>query len=167
MAARARVTNSHKAFSEACLKRSTLVFIVCCGGARQTSTHSFEKIMKKIILLIASLLFMSSLPTTSFAHSFSHHSQFRPHGGVSFYYGPSWYYPPTFYYPPYGPAPIIVQRPAAPTVYIERNIAPIDQDTTTSQQSNYWYFCASSNTYYPYVRECAEPWQRVSPTPPQ
>jgi hypothetical protein len=29
----------------------------------------------------------------------------------------------------------------------------------------YWYYCASSKTYYPYVQECASTWQRVSPTP--
>jgi hypothetical protein len=123
--------------------------------------------MKKIILLTASLLLLGSLPATSFADPYRRHHHVRPHGGISFYYGPGWYYPPTFNYPPYGPAPIIVERPAPPTVYIERNAAPSDVDSYTSQQSNYWYFCAPSNTYYPYVRECAEPWQRVSPTPRQ
>lgn len=147
--------------------------------------------MHKIILTAASFLLFCSVPVTSFAHSVrhsyqpghsyqprhSHHQRhsyqphyfhhFQPRGSVGFYYGPSWYYPPTFNYPPYGNTPYIVQQPAAPTVYIERNIAPVDSGTYTSQQDNYWFFCAPSNTYYPYVRECVEPWQKLPQTPPQ
>ncbi len=126
--------------------------------------------MKKIILAAASLLLLYVVPTTSMAHTFqrSHHfHHVQPRAGVGFYYGPSWYYPPTFNYPPYGPSPYIVQQPAPPTVYIERNIAPIDPGAYTSRQDSYWYFCAPSNTYYPYVRECAEPWQKVQTVPPQ
>jgi hypothetical protein len=132
--------------------------------------------MKKILLAATSLLLLCVVPATSFAHSFrqspsfhqSHHfHHVQPRAGIGFYYGPSWYYPPTFYYPPYGPSPYIVQQPAPPTVYIERNTAPIDSGAYTSRQDSYWYFCAPSNTYYPYVRECAEPWQKVSPVPPQ
>lgn len=141
-----------------------------------------EKIVKKIILTVASLLFFCVVPATSFAHSYlqthqahqfrysyqpHHFHQAQPRGSIGFYYGPSWHYPPTFNYPPFGNAPYIVQQPAPPTVYIERNIAPLESGTYTSQQDGYWFFCASSNTYYPYVRECAEPWQRVAPTPPQ
>jgi len=29
----------------------------------------------------------------------------------------------------------------------------------------YWYYCTASRTYYPYVRDCAAPWQRVVPKP--
>ena len=28
---------------------------------------------------------------------------------------------------------------------------------------NYWYYCRDSQTYYPYVQECASPWDRVAP----
>lgn len=129
--------------------------------------------MKKIILVLASLLLISSLPTTSFAHSARQAHSFRfshqPHhfhhyqqrGSVGFYYGPSWHYPL------YGSVPYVVQQPVAPTIYIERNSVPGESGTTTSQQDEYWFFCAASNTYYPYVRECAEPWQKVPQTPPQ
>ena len=34
-----------------------------------------------------------------------------------------------------------------------------------SQQD--WFFCPSSNSYYPYVRECASGWQRVPAQPPR
>jgi len=30
-------------------------------------------------------------------------------------------------------------------------------------QSSYWYYCAESKTYYPYVKECPGGWQRVTP----
>jgi hypothetical protein len=29
----------------------------------------------------------------------------------------------------------------------------------------YWYFCAESNTYYPYVEICPGGWETVVPTP--
>jgi hypothetical protein len=31
---------------------------------------------------------------------------------------------------------------------------------------SFWYFCRSSNAYYPYVSSCREAWQRVPMTPP-
>jgi len=30
----------------------------------------------------------------------------------------------------------------------------------------YWYYCPASQSYFPYVRDCASEWVRVSPTPP-
>ena len=66
------------------------------------------------------------------------------------------YYPPPYAYPPnYGYAPTYVQPAYAPQYQ-----APVQQ------QTNAWFFCPSSNGYYPYVRQCPDGWQRVSPTPP-
>jgi hypothetical protein len=31
---------------------------------------------------------------------------------------------------------------------------------------SYWYYCPSSNAYYPYVKDCPEGWQQVAPQPP-
>lgn len=68
---------------------------------------------------------------------------------------PFYAYPPPYYdYP----APLVA--PGAP-VYIEQYPGQTDP-----QQSTDWYYCASSNGYYPYVKECAEGWQRVSSQPP-
>jgi hypothetical protein len=50
------------------------------------------------------------------------------------------------------PAPVYVE--AAPAQVVQQ---PAEQ---------YWYYCADSKTYYPYVQKCATPWQRVSPRPP-
>jgi len=76
-------------------------------------------------------------------------------------YNPWWYYPP-YYYPPYYYPPVI-RVPAAPTTYIEQG-SP--ETAPAPQPQGYWYYCAESKTYYPYVKECAGSWQRVTPQPP-
>lgn len=130
--------------------------------------------MKKMSLLLLSVFLLGSLSVPAYA---DHRSRHRSHFGL--YIGPSWAYSTPYYYqpyqhyqpyqpyqayplyPPYQPAPVIIQ--SAPPVYIEQTpAAPV---ATSPQASNDWYFCASTKTYYPYVKECAEPWQRVSPTP--
>lgn len=63
-----------------------------------------------------------------------------------------WYYYPRYYYPP----AVVVHTP--PPVYVERG-QPADD-------AQYWYYCRESETYYPYVKECAGPWQKVVPQPP-
>lgn len=75
------------------------------------------------------------------------------------YYAPAYYAPP--YYPPAYYAPPAMYAPAyAPDYgYTQAPVQP--------QVSNAWYFCASSNGYYPYVRQCAEGWQQVAPQPPR
>ena len=79
-------------------------------------------------------------------------------GGPVFW--PGYYYPP-YYYPPYYYPPV-ASVPAAPSVYIEQGgsqAAPV-------QSQSYWYYCADTETYYPYVKECPGGWQRVAPQPP-
>ena len=46
-----------------------------------------------------------------------------------------------------------------PQVYVEQPQAQ------PSQPSGYWYYCADSRAYYPYVKECPSGWQRVAPQP--
>lgn len=83
-------------------------------------------------------------------------------------WGP-WYYPQPYNYPPYYP-PVVVER-YNPPVYIEQP-APIAPPPNTAvvpppaPQTNYWYYCAASKAYYPYVRECPGGWQKVLPQPP-
>ncbi len=75
-------------------------------------------------------------------------------------YGPWYYgYAAPYYYSP----PVVVQ--SSPPVYVEQ--APEQQAPQQApQQQSYWYYCAESGTYYPYVDRCAGPWQRVLPRPP-
>ena len=90
--------------------------------------------------------------------------------GVPFAYGYGYYgyYPRPYYAPYYSPyyAPV-VSVPYTPPTYIEQGApqaAPAQQAAPASQ--SYWYYCAESSSYYPYVSQCAGGWQRVSPTPP-
>jgi hypothetical protein len=81
--------------------------------------------------------------------SHSHHNHHRFHSsffvgfGVPLFWGPSYYYAPGYY----EPLP----------VYIEQN------PPSPEQGSQYWYYCPSARTYYPYVGDCPEGWQRVLP----
>ncbi len=71
-------------------------------------------------------------------------------------------YPPYYYYPPYyRPAPVVIQQ--QPTVYVEQHPQPAPSAQPAAPA--YWYFCADSRAYYPYVKECASGWQRVAPQP--
>jgi len=65
-----------------------------------------------------------------------------------YYYAPA-YYPPAYYPPAYYSPP--------PAQYVEPEPAPAP---------SYWYYCPSSQGYYPYVWECPGGWQRVAPQPP-
>jgi hypothetical protein len=92
------------------------------------------------------------------------------HGGgrVGIYFGVPVYAP--FYYPapyvyPY-PYPPFTYAPAAPSVYVERGDAP-PESSAQSAPPGVWYYCPDSQAYYPYVKECASPWQQVSPQPPR
>ena len=81
------------------------------------------------------------------------------------YYAPAYYAPPyygsPYAYPPnYAYAPTYVDPAYSQPPYAQQYQAPVQQQTTA------WFFCPSSNSYYPYVRQCPEGWQQVSPTPP-
>jgi hypothetical protein len=109
------------------------------------------------------------------------------HGGharVGVYIGaPAYWYPPYYspYYTPYYPGyyyPPVVVAPSAPPTYIEQGggppviapqqSAPQSQTATQSPpEANWWYYCADTKAYYPYVRECPAGWQRVAPQPQQ
>jgi hypothetical protein len=96
-----------------------------------------------------------------FAGSALAHGHGRVVVGLGFGFGyPAYYYPSPYYYPAYYPYPyyppqqVVVQQP--PVSYTER------QDT---HEAGYWYYCAASKGYYPYVKECPAGWQKVSPQP--
>ena len=98
------------------------------------------------------------LATGAQAQRWGHQSHSRVVIGVGFGwpYWSYWHYPPPYYYPR-----VVVQP--EPVIYIEKG----DPETAAAQDATYyWYFCRDSNTYYPYVKQCASPWQRVVPPPP-
>jgi hypothetical protein len=77
------------------------------------------------------------------------------------WWGPGWYgypaYPYTYY--PYAYPPAVVVQPS-PQTYIQQ---PPPAAGGTAPAQNYWYYCAESRGYYPYVRECPEGWMTVVP----
>ncbi len=79
------------------------------------------------------------------------------------YYSNYWVGPPVIYTPPpvYTAPPVVIQT--QPPVYIER---PPETAAAPAPATAYWYYCASTQSYYPYVSECPEAWLRVLPTPP-
>jgi len=87
---------------------------------------------------------------------------FRVYIGPAYPFYPYAYWGP-YYYPPYYYPPAVVTAPASPPVYIEKggNAAQ-----APDQPQAYWYYCAASNAYYPYVKECPGGWQRQTPMPP-
>ena len=76
--------------------------------------------------------------------------------GVPFWYPYGYAYP----YPVYS-EPVVVQ--SSPPAYVQQQPQP-------QYQPQYWYYCQSSQTYYPYVQECPSGWLQVVPQtspPPQ
>ena len=87
----------------------------------------------------------------------------QAHGGGRVRFGvligaPLWWHGYGWHYPYYRER-IVIERPG-PTVYVEK-----DPDGGERAPDQYWYYCPDSETYYPYVKECASPWHRVAPQP--
>ena len=119
-------------------------------------------------------------------HGGGHHWNGGPRIGVYLpapVYRPHHYAPPRVYYAPppvyhaprvihsaplvYVPPVVYSARSYPPPVYVERNdLAAIPPAPAPVADTASWFFCADSNTYYPYVTQCATPWERVVPTPP-
>jgi len=58
---------------------------------------------------------------------------------------------------PYVPPPVVAQP--VPQTYIQQTPQP----TGELEAESYWYYCAESRGYYPYVGECPEGWMTVVP----
>lgn len=84
--------------------------------------------------------------------------------GYHSYYSSPYYYPPYYSYPSYYPTPMVTQQQP---VYVEQNPQPAPEAQSPAQSSpaGYWYYCADSRAYYPYVKDCRTGWQRVAPQP--
>jgi hypothetical protein len=83
----------------------------------------------------------------------------RDHGhrsSFSIVLGAPLYWPRYNYYP-YGwhsPSRVIVQQ--APVTWVQREPA-------APAQSEYWYFCPDTRSYYPYTQTCPSEWLQVVP----
>ena len=83
-------------------------------------------------------------------HFHSRHDHFHNHVFLGIGVGP--FLEPWYFYPP----PVVY---SPPPVYVEPLPGP-------ASSGNYWYYCAESDRYYPYVTECPGGWQQVVPIPP-
>jgi len=96
-------------------------------------------------------------------HDYSHwreghwyHGDHDGHFGWWWLAAGMWYFYPAPVYPypdPYSPPPVVVEQPPAP------------QTTSVPPPAQYWYYCNSARTYYPYVASCAEGWKKVPAQP--
>ena len=96
----------------------------------------------------------------------AHGGRSRTHVGIWFgvpapLFYPSYYYSPRYYYP--YPPTVVVPAPAYPTTYIEQPQPAAAAPAPAQGSTAYWYFCRDTQTYYPYVQQCASPWQQVVP----
>ncbi len=142
-----------------------------------------HRILKAVLL--AAVLAAALAPSLAEARGGRHHGGGFRIGAVglglglgfalaapAYAYGPR-YYAPAYYAPPYVPPYYAPAYYAPPAVYAPAYAPPAvyapdygyTQAPVQPQASNAWYFCASSNGYYPYVRQCAEGWQQVAPQP--
>lgn len=103
---------------------------------------------------------------------------FAPWGG----WGSPYYYPSYYYSPP----PVVVRERVVvrePLVFYDERGNPVPAQgqvaqapaqapaqtqaaAPSSSATPAWFFCAESQTYYPYAQTCTSPWQRVIPHPP-
>ena len=88
------------------------------------------------------------------------------YGGIGIYGLGLGYYGWPYYSPYYAYPPAVVQVPSSPPVYIEQGGGQVAPAQAPQSQSGYWYYCADSRAYYPYVKECPAGWQQVAPQPP-
>ena len=122
--------------------------------------------MKKLssMMIIVALTLSGALASGS---ALAQHVRFGVYVGAP-YYGPA-YYPYGPYYPyraPYYAYPPVVVAPSQPPVYVEQSTAPASVAAASNASDGNWYYCADSNGYYPYVKECPAGWQRVPAQPP-
>ena len=118
----------------------------------------------RTVLFAAAIAGGSAIATDADARGRHHHHHHRHHGHVGIWFGAPLFYPyyayPRYYYPP-----AVIAAPAAPPVYIEQSqsAAPAPAPAPMQGSAAYWYFCRDTQTYYPYVQQCATPWQQVVP----
>lgn len=143
-------------------------------------------IMRHIILpaTAAVLLAAASLPVHAGGGHGRHghsHARVGVYIGAPVVIGGWWGWPhyarPAYpYYYPYPPAPVVVREVVRePLVFYDERGNPVPSaqpqarpapSPQASASAPTWFYCADSQSYYPYVETCASPWQRVAPHPP-
>lgn len=148
--------------------------------------------MRKILMFTLATVMMAASLQADAGGGHGHRHGGHSHARVGVYIGapllfaPWWvesrpYYPAYYYAPPVVVRERVVVRepltyydergnpvPAQPQVAQAPTQAPPAVQPQPGAPAPTWYFCADSQKYYPYVQNCASPWQRVVPqSPPQ
>ena len=140
--------------------------------------------MRKTILSIIAAATLLTVCLPAAAHGGRGYSNAR----VGVYIGApiaigGWWGPRPYYYAPYPyyytPAPVVVREVVRePLVFYDERGNPVPparpqtqaqapaQNPQAGTPAPTWFYCADSQSYYPYVDSCASPWQRVAPLPP-
>ncbi len=112
-----------------------------------------------LALVVTGLLLTVAVPAHAWGRRGHGHVGFRtpivigaPFWGPPVWVGPYWY-PPYVYAPP----PVVIRE--EPQVYVQQQPAP----PPPQPQQSYWYYCADSKAYYPYVQQCPAGWLKVVP----
>jgi hypothetical protein len=115
-----------------------------------------------LALLLAALALAGAASEPAWARGRGGHPGHRHYGGARVAVGVI-VAAPAFWYFSARPLVPVAAAPAAAPVYIERGDA---QAASGQSAGEWWYYCADTRAYYPYVKECASEWQRVAPQPP-
>ena len=121
--------------------------------------------MDKLKAALLAVALVSAAFASSAADARGRHHHHHRHGAsVGFFFGAPapLFYP--YYYPRYYPPAVLLPAPSSSPVYIEQSDGVESAPSSPAQASAaYWYFCRDTQTYYPYVQQCATPWERVVP----
>jgi len=129
----------------------------------------YSKAVSVFLLLVSGAVASGTAMAQRHGHGYGHGGGVRfgislgiPLYGLGYYPGPYYSYP-AYAYP--GPAYAYPGPAVAPSAgYIEQSVP--QAVPAPAQPQGDWYYCANSNSYYPYVRDCPGGWQRVPSTPP-
>lgn len=139
---------------------------------------------KTLVLTLAIGMMAASLPADAGGGHGHGHTRARigVYIGAPLLVAPLWAAPRPYvhYYPSYSyyHAPPVVLRERVvvrePLVFYDERGNPVPpaqvqaevQQPQPGAAAPAWFFCADSQTYYPYAQTCATPWQRVMPHPP-
>ncbi|MEO7853191.1 MAG: hypothetical protein ABIR94_13185 [Rubrivivax sp.] len=70
----------------------------------------------------------------------------------------------TVYSYSYNVAPLLTEPTAQTQLFVQQQ-APAPAAPATAP-NGYWYYCTQPAGYFPYVKDCTEPWLKVIPAPP-
>jgi hypothetical protein len=149
----------------------------CHYSIRDWRFHKENEMTKLLKSAFIATVISSMAITPAWADRYGYHG--GGHGGGGWdalgfaLFGTALYLAATAPPPAYYPAP--VYAPYAPPSYAQQ--VYVQQPVVVAQtyppalpvsetQQNWWYYCAQSAGYYPYVRACPTGWTRVSPIPP-